>query len=366
LEFKLVRKDPSSGARTGVIITDHGRVDTPVFMPVGTQGTVKSLTPEMLREAGVAMVLSNTYHLYLRPGQEIIRALGGLHRFMNWRGPILTDSGGFQVYSLAPLRKVTAEGVIFRSHIDGSKHFISPRLAVEIQEALASDIMMCLDECPPYPTTFAAAEKSLALTTRWARESHDVKKDSRQALFGIVQGGCYPELRRRAAAELTAIGFDGYALGGLSVGEPKEIMLDLVRDIAPLLPEESPRYLMGAGTPDDIIACVGHGMDMFDCVMPTRCARHGLLFTNEEKVVIRNARYRNDEAPVDRNCDCYTCRNYSRAYLRHLFKAGEILAMTLCSIHNLRYYMCLMEKIRAAINGGSYRKFSKEFLSRGK
>ena len=366
MEFTLLKKDPASEARLGKIITDHGKVDTPVFMPVGTQGTVKSLVPEMLREAGVEMVLSNTYHLYLRPGHEIIHELGGLHRFMQWHGPILTDSGGFQVYSLAPLRKVTAEGVIFRSHIDGSKHFISPRLAVEIQEALGSDIMMCLDECPPYPTTFADAEKSLALTTQWAKESRYVKQCSRQALFGIVQGGCYPELRQRAVRELINIGFDGYALGGLSVGEPKESMFELIRDFTPLLPENSPRYLMGAGTPDDIVVCVGYGIDMFDCVMPTRCARHGLLFTNEEKVVIRNARYRKDEAPVDLSCDCHTCRNYSRAYLRHLFAAKEILAMILSTIHNVRYYMRLMERIREAIEGGRYAEFSREFLSRGK
>jgi queuine tRNA-ribosyltransferase len=364
MEFELIRQDPATAARLGRLSTAHGRVETPVFMPVGTQGTVKAMLPEMLQQAGVGMVLSNTYHLYLRPGHELIRNLGGLHRFMQWPAPILTDSGGFQIYSLAPLRKITPEGVLFRSHIDGARHFISPRLAVEIQEALGSDIMMCLDECPPYPTTFAAAEKSLSLTTSWARECRAAKKDGPQAIFGIVQGGCYAELRQRAVAELVEIGFDGYALGGLSVGEPKDIMFDLVRDITPLLPEKSPRYLMGAGTPEDIVLCVGHGIDMFDCVIPTRCARHGLLFTNEKKVVIRNARYRNDEGPVDQTCDCYACRNYSRAYLRHLFYAREILAMILCTIHNVRYYMRLMENIRAAIKEDRYGNFSKEFLSR--
>ncbi len=345
-------------------MTAHGAVDTPVFMPVGTQGAVKAMLPEMLTESGVAMILSNTYHLYLRPGHELIRLLGGLHKFMQWPGPILTDSGGYQVFSLAALRKMTPEGVLFQSHIDGSKHFISPRLAVEIQEALGSDIMMCLDECLPYPTTFAAAEKSLALTTDWARECRTAQKNSSQALFGIVQGGFYPVLRRRALAELVEIGFDGYALGGLSVGEPQEVMFDLIREIAPALPENSPRYLMGAGTAADIVFCVGQGVDMFDCVIPTRSARHGLLFTNEKKVVIRNARYRNDEGPVDQTCDCYACRNYSRAYLRHLFVAKEILAMILCSIHNVRYYMRLMENIRAAIAEDRYGEFSKEFLSR--
>jgi queuine tRNA-ribosyltransferase len=365
MNFTLLKKDLTTAARTGRISSAHGGVDTPVFMPVGTQGTVKSLLPEMLREAGVEIILGNTYHLYLRPGPEVIRDMGGLHRFMNWNGPILTDSGGFQVYSLASLRKVAPEGVVFQSHIDGSKHFLTPRLAIEIQEALGSDIMMCLDECPPYPTAFAAAEKSLALTTSWARQCRESKNDGAQALFGIVQGGCYPELRKRALEELAGIGFDGYALGGLSVGEPKEIMLDLVGEITPLMPEDRPRYLMGAGTPEDIVTCVGHGIDMFDCVMPTRCARHGLLFTNAGKIVIRNARYRSDGLPVDGSCDCYTCRNYSRAYLRHLFAAKEILAMILSTIHNIRYYMRLMEQIREAINNGGYGDFSKEFLSRG-
>ena len=362
----MLKKDPSTAARTGKITTDHGSVETPVFMPPGTQGTVKALLPEMLREAGVKIILGNTYHLYLRPGQDTIRTLGGLHKFMHWDGPILTDSGGFQVYSLTSLRKVTDEGIIFRSHIDGSKHLLTPELAIEIQESLGSDIMMCLDECLPYPTTFAAAEKSLALTTRWARQSRAAKKDSAQAIFGIVQGGFFTELRKRALTDLTEIGFDGYALGGLSVGEPKDVMNEIVSEITPLMPEDRPRYLMGVGTPEDLVSCVGNGIDMFDCVMATRCARHGLLFTNEKNVVIRNARYRNDEFPVDESCDCYTCRNYSRAYLRHLFAAKEILAMILSSIHNIRYYMRLMERIREAINDGRYAEFSKGFLSRKK
>ncbi len=363
MKFHLIKKDTKTGARLGRIDTAHGKVETPAFMPVGTQGTVKALLPEMLQEAGVGMILSNTYHLFLRPGHELIRDLGGLHKFMQWSGPILTDSGGFQIYSLAPLRKITPEGVVFRSHIDGSPHFINPRLAIEIQEALASDIMMCFDECPPYPTSFQAAEKSLALTTRWARECLTTRASENQALFGIVQGSSYPELRQRAVEELVKMGFDGYALGGLSVGEPKDIMFDLVRFTTPLLPEDRPRYLMGVGGRDDILSCVAQGIDMFDCVMPTRNARHGLLFTNGKKVVIRNARYRHDEGPVDETCDCYTCRSYSRAYLRHLFTAKEILAMILGTIHNVRYYMRLMENIRGAIAEDLYEEFSREMLS---
>jgi len=363
-QFKLLKKDPTSEARLGKICTPHGEVNTPVFMPVATQGTVKSLVPETVRDLGAEMILSNTYHLYLRPGHDIIKEFGGLHKFMNWSSPILTDSGGFQVYSLGALRKITDDGVIFQSHIDGSRHFISPELAVEIQEALGSDIMMCLDECTPYPASFEEAEKSLELTVNWARKCKNSKKNDHQALFGIIQGGIYPDLRKRAVEDISAnIGFDGYALGGLSVGEPKEDMLSITKLITPLLPEDKPRYLMGAGTPEDIVACVSYGIDMFDCVIPTRCARNGLLFTNHEKVVIKHARYRNDNLPVDSTCDCYTCRNYSRAYLRHLYMAKEILAMILNTIHNIRYYMHLMERIRAAIGDGRYQVFKKDFLN---
>lgn len=364
MKFNLIKKDPFTYARLGKLSTAHGPVDTPVFMPVGTQGTVKAMLPEMLREAGVKMILGNTYHLYLRPGHELIRTLGGLHSFMQWPAPILTDSGGYQVFSLSNLRRMTPEGVLFRSHIDGSKHFISPLLAVEIQEALGSDIMMCLDECLPYPATFRAAEESLALTTRWARTCRAAQKNEGQALFGIVQGGFYSALRQRALAELVDIGFDGYALGGFSVGEPQDVMFNLIHEIAHSMPENKPRYLMGAGTAEDIVFCVGQGIDMFDCVLPTRSARHGLLFTNEKKVVIRNARYRTDERPIEQSCDCYTCRNYSRAYLRHLFTAREIMAMILGTIHNISYYMRLMENIRMAIAAGNYGAFSKDFLSR--
>ncbi len=364
-QFKLLKKDPSCGARLGKISTPHGEINTPAFMPVATQGTVKSLIPETVRELGAEMILTNTYHLYLRPGHEIIKELGGLHRFMNWNHPILTDSGGFQVYSLGALRKITDEGVIFKSHIDGSSRFISPELAVEIQESLGSDIAMCFDECTPYPASFEEAEKSLALTVNWARRCKNSKKTHSQALFGIVQGGVYPDLRKLAVEEICAnIGFDGYALGGLSVGEPKEEMLGITKLTAPLLPDDRPRYLMGVGTPEDIVSCVGFGIDMFDCVIPTRCARNGLLFTNHEKVVIKHARYRNDNAPVDSTCDCYTCINYSRAYLRHLYMSREILAMILNTVHNVRYFMRLMERIRTAIFEGKYKEFREGFERR--
>ena len=365
-DFTVLKNDGKTGARMGRIRTGHGDVDTPVFMPVGTQGTVKALTPETIRGLGAGMILGNTYHLYLRPGHELIRGLGGLHSFMNWHGPILTDSGGFQVYSLGALRKVTADGVIFRSHIDGSRHFIGPELAVRIQEALGSDIMMCLDECTPYPASRSEAGKSLALTMRWAERSLEARTDDRRALFGIVQGGMHSELRREGIERLAEMRFDGYALGGLSVGEPKTEMMDIIRHAAPLLPADRPRYLMGVGLPEDIVACVAQGIDMFDCVIPTRSARNGLLFTNREKVVIKHARYREDPAPVDDLCDCYTCRNYSRAYLRHLFMAGEILAMVLNTIHNVRHYLRLMERIREAIREGRYAEFSGQFAVAGR
>jgi len=363
-DFTLLHKDSGSEARLGKITTPHGEVDTPVFMPVGTQGTVKGLTPEMVSDLGAQIVLGNTYHLYLRPGHELIRTLGGLHKFMNWQHPILTDSGGFQIYSLGALRKITEEGASFQSHIDGSRHFISPEICMEIQEALGSDIMMCLDECVSYPAQFDYTEKSLDMTLRWARRCSAAKKNDYQALFGISQGGSYKTLRRRGIEELIDIGFDGYALGGLSVGEPKEVMREITAEFTPLLPEKKPRYLMGVGLPEDIVESVYHGIDMFDCVMPTRNARNGMLFTSDGKVVIRNARYRRDGSPVDIECDCYTCRNYSRAYLRHLFISGEILGLVLNTIHNIRYFMNLMKKIRDAIRSDNYSAFRKDFMSR--
>jgi queuine tRNA-ribosyltransferase len=361
--FEALKKDRGTDARLGRIITGHGEVNTPVFMPVGTQGTVKALLPETLKQIGAEMILGNTYHLYLRPGHQLIHRLGGLHPFMHWDKPILTDSGGYQVYSLGALRKITETGVLFQSHIDGSRHFISPELAVTIQEALGADIMMCLDECTPHPVDHSAAAKSLALTLRWAERCRAARKDDSRALFGIVQGGMYPDLRQEGAQKLVEMQFDGYALGGLSVGEPKAVMMDMVRHTAPDLPWDRPRYLMGVGLPEDIVACVAQGIDMFDCVIPTRSARNGLLFTNHEKVVIKHARYREDSSPIDDLCDCYTCKNYSRAYLRHLFMAKEILAMVLNTIHNVRYYMRLMERIREAIREDRYLSFKEHFLS---
>ncbi len=363
MKFELTTTDPGCEARLGNILTSHGEIRTPAFMPVGTQGTVKGLLPEQVRSLGADIILGNTYHLYLRPGHELIAALGGLHKFMNWEGPILTDSGGFQVYSLGALRKTNDDGAVFQSHIDGSKHFLSPEKAVEIQEALGSDIMMCLDECIAYPADKKTTEAALRRTAQWAKRCREVKRNSAQALFGIVQGGFYQDLRRQGVDDIRNIGFDGYAIGGLSVGEPKESMLETLAATAPLLPQDAPRYLMGVGTPEDIVEGVFHGIDMFDCVMPTRSARNGLLFTNEGKVVIRNARYREDSSPIEIGCDCYTCRNYSRAYLRHLYVAGEILAMVLNTIHNLRHYLRLMEGIRAAIKDGRFGEFRRVFLA---
>jgi queuine tRNA-ribosyltransferase len=364
--FDLIKKDAGCDARLGLIHTTHGEVHTPAFMPVGTQGTVKSLTPEVIHTQRVEMILANTYHLYLRPGHDLIARMGGLHRFTNWSGPILTDSGGFQVYSLATLRKLSDDGVTFQSHIDGSSHFLTPELAIAVQETLGSDIMMCLDECPPYPSSRYRMEAAVNRTTQWAKRSRLAKRITGNALFGIVQGGIYPDLRKHSIELLLETDFDGYALGGLSVGEPTDEMLAVVSASVPDLPEKLPRYLMGVGTPDDIVQCVSRGIDMFDCVIPTRCARNGLLFTNQEKVVIKHARYREDDRPIDILCDCYTCKNFSRAYLRHLFIAGEILAMILNTIHNVRFYMSLMERIRDAIAKDAYGDFMAEWMSYNK
>jgi len=363
-QFDLIKQDSKTSARLGKMITPHGMVHTPAFMPVGTQGTVKSMLPEEIKNCGAEIILGNTYHLYLRPGHETIKKLGGLHRFMNWPDPILTDSGGFQVYSLGALRKITPDGVMFRSHIDGSKHFLSPQKAIEIQEALGSDIMMCLDECTPYPATLSQTKESLTLTVKWAQLCRTAKSSVDQALFGIIQGGTYLDLRKQAVEQTAVLGFDGYALGGVSVGEPKEIMYEITDSITPLLPADKPRYLMGVGTPQDIVFGVSCGIDMFDCVIPTRCARHGLLFTNSEKIVIKNSRWRECNDPLDETCDCYTCKNYSRAYLRHLYVAGEILAMVLNTIHNVRYYMRLLEQIRAALKEGHFLEFKNDFLNK--
>ncbi|MBI5562867.1 MAG: tRNA guanosine(34) transglycosylase Tgt [Deltaproteobacteria bacterium] len=358
--FNLIKTDPS-GARLGTAVTPHGAFSTPVFMPVGTRASVKGVTPEALREAGAEIILANTYHLYLRPGHETIAALGGLHRFMHWDGPILTDSGGFQVWSLGKLRRIDEEGVSFASHLDGARCVLTPESVVEIQEALGSDIIMPLDECTPYPSSREYAEDSMNLTHRWAQRCKKAKKNTGQALFGIVQGGMYGDLRAASAGAITGIGFDGYAIGGLSVGEDKALMHGMAEAALPHLSAASPRYLMGVGTPEDLVWGVGAGIDMFDCVMPTRNARNGTLFTTNGKLVIKNARHERDPAPVDEGCGCYTCRNYSRAYLRHLYMAGEVLSPVLNSIHNLYYYEWLMREMRSAISQDRFGQWSKAF-----
>jgi queuine tRNA-ribosyltransferase len=363
--YSLIKKDSASSARLGKITTQHGEINTPVFMPVGTQATVKTLSPDDLASIGAEIILSNTYHLFLRPGHELIRDFGGLQRFMRWDRPVLTDSGGFQVFSLAELRKITEEGVTFQSHIDGgAKHFITPEYAIEIQEALGADIIMVFDECIPFPATHDYARESLERTLRWAKRCRDAKKDTGQALFGIVQGGMYPELRKRSAEALVDIGFDGYAVGGLSVGETKPVMYEMIEASVPSLPEDKPRYLMGVGTPEDLVEGVDRGIDMFDCVMPTRNARNGTFFTSSGKVVIRNAQYERDKLPIDAACGCYTCRTFTRAYLRHLFNAGEVLALRLGTIHNVFFYLNLMRNVRASIEQGRFREFKKEFLAK--
>jgi len=362
--FRLVKKDGTSAARLGSLKTPHGDIETPIFMPVGTQATVKAMTPEELREISAQIILANTYHLYIRPGHELIGRMGGLHKFMNWQGPILTDSGGFQVFSLGELRKIKEEGVTFQSHLDGSYHFISPEVSIAIQEALGADIIMCFDDCPPYPASRDHVLKSMEMTGRWARRCKEAKKRGEQALFGIVQGGMYRDLRQRSAAELCGIGFDGYALGGLSVGEETEVMYEILESCSELLPEDRPRYVMGIGTPEDLIEGVNFGYDMFDCVMPTRNARNGMLFTSFGSLNIRNACHAEDPAPIDPECSCYVCRNYSRAYLRHLFRAKEILASRLNTYHNLHYYLSLLGGARKAIAEGRFVQYRQEFYAK--
>jgi queuine tRNA-ribosyltransferase len=333
-------------------------------MPVGTQATVKAMTPEELVEIGSQIILANTYHLYLRPGHELIARLGGLHRFMHWDRPILTDSGGFQVFSLGDLRKISEEGVKFRSHIDGSSHFISPEVSIAIQESLGADIAMCFDECPPYPAERSYVQKSLELTTRWALRCKQAHQRPDQALFGIVQGGMHPDLRRESARQLTDIGFDGYALGGLSVGEEKPVMHEMMYACSDILPELKPRYIMGIGAPEDLIEGINAGFDMFDCVMPTRNARNGALFTSFGRINIKAAVYAEDLSPIDPACGCYVCRNYSRAYLRHLYRSNEILASRLNSWHNLHHYLELMAQARQAIADGRFSAFRSEFYAK--
>ncbi len=376
--FSILKKDSGTRARLGRLTTPHGEVQTPVFMPVGTQATVKTMSPEDLKSlgpvvtndglsvrgrsaAGAEVILSNTYHLYLRPGHELIARMGGLHRFMSWDRPILTDSGGYQVFSHSRLRKITEDGVRFQSHLDGSYHFLTPESVTGIQEALGADVIMCFDECPPYPSTFDYVKESTERTLRWARRCRDSKKRVDQALFGIIQGGMHKELRLESAARTVEIGFDGYAIGGLSVGETKPLMYEVAGYAAEAMPEDRPRYLMGVGTPEDLLECACLGIDMFDCVMPTRNARTGTLFTSFGKMNIKNAKFSEDEAPVDPGCSCYACRNFSRAYLRHLYSAGEILGMRLNTIHNLHYYLTLMDGIRNAIREDRLTDFRREF-----
>ena len=366
LNFEIKKIDPRTGARLGVMHLPHGDVPTPCFMPVGTQATVKAMTPEELKQDVKAnIILSNTYHLFLRPGHELIKKAGGLHKFMRWDRNILTDSGGFQVFSLGALRKITEEGVEFRSHIDGTKKFISPEKAMEIQNALGSDIMMCFDECAPYGATREYVEKSMERTTRWAKRCKDAHKNTEnQALFGIVQGGFFKDLREKSAKDLIELDFPGYAIGGISVGEPKEEFLDILRYTAPLLPENKPRYLMGVGTPDYLIEAVLAGVDMCDCVLPTRMARNGTALTHYGRLNMLNACHTYDFTTLDKDCDCYTCKNYTRSYIRHLFKAKEILGARLLSIHNLRFLTKLMEDVREAIQEERLIEFKEEFYKK--
>ncbi len=364
--YTVKGKDKSSRARLGLLETPHGPVETPVFMPVGTQATVKTMTPGEVREVGGTMVLSNTYHLYLRPGHDVVQEAGGLHKFMGWDGPILTDSGGFQVFSLGPLRRVTEEGVTFRSHIDGSEHFFSPEKSMEIQMALGADIAMAFDECAPYPCSYEKTREAADRTTRWAERSLARHNRKDQALFGIIQGGVYRDLRLKSASEIIALDFPGYAIGGLSVGEPKPVMYEVLDYLLPAMPEDKPRYLMGVGSPDCLVEGVYRGVDMFDCVLPTRIARNGTVFTRDGKIVVRNAEYARDFRPLDPECDCYACKNFTRAYIRHLIKANEVLGIRLTTWHNLHFVLSLMRDIRAAISENRLASFREEFLLRYK
>jgi queuine tRNA-ribosyltransferase len=367
--FEIVHRCPETKARVGKLITAHGVVDTPVFAPVGTQGAVKTLISEDLEKMGIQMILANTYHLYLRPGMEVIRKVGGLHNFMSWKGAILTDSGGYQVFSLEQLRKVSEEGVEFRSHIDGSLHFLSPEKATEIQMILGSDIAMCFDECPPYPCTRDRARQALDMTTGWARrckKTFDLSLRGENAmaplLYGITQGSVFPDLRKESAMQLLEMDFPGYALGGLSLGEPRNLTMEMVALSLECLPEDKPRYLMGVGTPEDLWDAVALGIDQFDCVLPTRNGRNGQLFTSGGKLNIKNAPFQADFSPPDPSCDCELCARYSRAYLHHLFRAGELSAMRLASLHNISFLIRLMRKIRESITKGTFVKDRKGFL----
>ncbi len=363
--YELVKEDSKTKARRGIVHTPHGDIQTPVFMPVGTQAAVKAVKIEDVKNTGAQIMLSNTYHLYLRPGHEIVKEAGGLHKFMNWDRAILTDSGGFQVFSLGKLRKITEEGVKFQSHIDGSRHLLTPEKAIEIQNALGADIIMAFDECIPYPADRKYTKASLERTTRWLKRCKDAHIDtSRQSLFGIMQGGMYQDLREQSAKEIIELDLPGYAIGGLSVGEPKEMMIEVLEYSAQLLPKNKARYLMGVGSPDYLFEGVERGIDMFDCVLPTRIARHGLATTSSGKVNIKNAKHERSFEPLDSECDCHTCKNYSRAYLRHLYKADEILSGMLLSEHNLHFLVKLMENIRLSIEEDRFSEYKREFYDK--
>ncbi|MBN1258382.1 tRNA guanosine(34) transglycosylase Tgt [Candidatus Peregrinibacteria bacterium] len=358
--FKLIKT--SGKARLGTLKTAHGKAETPFFMTIATAGAVKGLLPEEVRELGGQVLLGNTYHLHLRPGEDTVKKAGGLHKFMNWDGPILTDSGGYQVFSLSKIRKLKQDGVEFQSHLDGKKIFLTPEKAIDIQKKLGSDIMMCLDVCPPYPAKRKEVEEAVAYTSDWAVKCKKAKGKSKNLLFAIVQGGMHADLREKSAEELIKIDFDGYAIGGLSVGEPNKLMYKVLDSTVPLLPSNKPRYLMGVGTPEDILNAVERGIDMFDCVLPTRNARHGYLYTSRGVVRIKNEKYKNDMKPLDPDCGCYTCKNFSKAYLRHLVMAGEILGLRLCTLHNVAFYHKLTKDIREAIRENKFEKFKKNVI----
>ena len=361
--YELLHVDKTTGARRGIVHTPHGDIQTPIFMPVGTQATVKSMTVEELKENGAQIILSNTYHLYLRPGSKLVKKAGGLHNFMRWDRPILTDCGGFQVFSLSDLRTITEEGVEFKSHLDGSKHFFSPEKVMEIEEDLGADIIMSFDECCPYPSTYEYTKNSMERTTRWAKRCKEAHKTN-QAIFGIIQGGFYEDLRKKSAEDLIALDFPGYAIGGISVGEPKEEYIKMLKYTAPLMPENKPRYLMGVGSPDYLLEAAMAGIDMCDCVLPTRIARNGTAMTSHGKLVVRNAGYAEDFSPLDPECDCYACKNYTRAYIRHLIKCNEILGVRLLSIHNIKFLTNLMERVRIEIENDNLLNFVKEFYKK--
>ncbi len=362
VRYELIKECSRSGARLGRLHTPHGTFETPMFMPVGTQATVKTLSPEELYEMGSQVILSNTYHLFLRPGHELVQKAGGLHKFMNYKRGMLTDSGGFQVFSLGAMRKITEEGVMFRSHIDGSKKFLSPEIATNVQETLGADIAMAFDECIPYPADYDYAKQSTERTTRWAKRCLEAHTREDQSLFGIVQGGMYPELRKLSVQQLTELDFAGYGIGGLSVGEPKPMMYDILGQTTVDMPKDKARYLMGVGTADCIVEAVNLGVDMFDCVFPTRVARNGTAMTNYGRLVVRNACYAEDFSPIEEGCGCYTCRNFSRAYIRHLFKAEEIFALRLLTIHNLYFLLNFTKRIRQAIAEDRFPEFRERFL----